>query len=304
MHALNLTFLGTSAGVPTRERNVSALALTYAGRVFLFDCGEGTQQQFLRSPVRSGAIEAIFITHLHGDHLYGLPGLLASLGLNGREAPLTVCGPPGIHAYLAAIPYRGTPYPIHVAEVDGEGEIVRGRGFAVRSALLEHSVTCLGFAFVEDERPGVFDVTRARALGVAEGPMFGRLQRGETIELPDGLVVRSDEVVGPRRRGRRVVYCTDTRPCRPAVELAAGTDVLIHEATSGNDYAQEAVERLHATAAEAASVARDAGARKLILTHFSARYRDVTPLLDEARAIFPETVAASDFEEFPVTAPD
>ncbi|HUP48051.1 MAG TPA: ribonuclease Z [Thermoanaerobaculia bacterium] len=301
MDQIRVVFLGTSGGSPSSERNLASLAVVFDGRVILLDCGEGTQYRLLQGPVSSGRIEAIFITHLHGDHLYGLPGLLATLGLNGRTDPLAVFGPAGIEPYLRGIFETSRlrlRYDLSIREC-GEGEIADLGGLRVVAARLEHSVECLGFALVEDDHPGRFDLERARSLGIPAGPLYGRLQRGEDVEI-DGRPIRSSEVVGPRRRGRRIVYCTDTRPCDGAVGLAREADVLIHEATFGSDMAAEARERFHSTAAEAAEVARRAAAGRLIITHFSPRYRDVTPLVEEARGVFPATEAAADLTEFAV----
>ncbi len=351
MDQIRIVFLGTGAAAPTRDRNVSSLAVVLDGRVLLFDCGEGTQHQLARGPVRSGAIEAIFITHLHGDHLFGLPGLIATLGLNARSEPLTIYGPPGLARYLESIPYPGATYPIEVVEIATNVEIAanenaganretvtplppgeggrapgawpgegresravlvtplppgkpsgaarRAPGYRVCAAALHHSVPCLGYAIVEDDRPGVFDVTRARDLGVPEGPLFGRLQRGHDVVV-DGRTIRSKDIVGRPRQGRRIVFCTDTRPCDAAIDLARGADVFVHEATYANDHAQEAVDRYHSTAAEAAQVAAAAQPRRLVLTHVSARYETDAPLLAEALPIFPNTEVASDLLVVPV----
>jgi ribonuclease Z len=300
---IKVVFLGTSAGLPSRTRNVAAVTVVMDGRVLLFDCGEGTQQQLLRSSVRVSAIDSIFLTHLHGDHCYGMPGLLASMSLNGREAPLTVYGAPGTRDYIEGV-IRTTKltlhYPVSIVDVQA-GEVARGAGYSVVGAELDHSRTCFGFAIVEDDRPGIFDVERARKMGVPDGPLFGRLQRGEDVEVGANLI-RSTEVLGPARRGRRVVYCTDTRPCDAAVELARDADLLIHEATYAQDMAAEARERAHSTAAEAAEVARRAGVRQLVLTHISPRYLDAALLVGEASAIFEATSAAEDFSEYHVTA--
>ncbi len=290
MQDLRITFLGTAAGTPSRDRNVAAVAITLDGTVLLFDCGEGTQHQLLRAPVRSGAIDAIFLTHLHGDHVYGLPGLLASMSMNGRTRPLELIGPEGTLEYLRATLTTTNHNPMF--EIRVSSPPFRGKGFAVIATTVEHSVTCFAYCVIEDDRPGAFDAERARELGIPEGREWGELQRAH-----------DPRVTGPSRRGRRVVYCTDTRPCAAAVELARDADVLIHEATYGEDMRVEAHDRFHATAADAARVAEDAGVSRLILTHFSTRYRDVTALLAEARAIFPNVEAASDFAEFAVTAP-
>ncbi|HWS70916.1 MAG TPA: ribonuclease Z [Thermoanaerobaculia bacterium] len=299
---MRVTFLGTGAGVPTPARNVASLAVVLDGRTLLFDCGEGTQHQLFRSTVKPGSIDAIFITHLHGDHLFGLPGLLASLGMQARTRPLMVYGPRGLHKFLAAVPYLGTPYDVRLTEIAGAGEVLREDGFRVVAAPLEHRIECFGFAVIEDDLPGTFDVDRARALGVPAGPLFGHLQRGESVSIGD-RVVEPHEVLGARRAGRRIVYCTDTIRCAAAMELARDADLLIHEATYDDSMAMEARERGHSTAVEAAEVARDAGAKRLVLTHLSSRYTDAAPLLAEARGVFANAELAEDFATFDVPRP-
>ncbi|HEX6086060.1 MAG TPA: ribonuclease Z [Thermoanaerobaculia bacterium] len=283
MQEMAITFLGTSSGTPSRERNVSSVAVALDGTVILFDCGEGTQHQLLRAPVRSGAIEAIFITHLHGDHVYGLPGLLATLSMNGRTRPLTLIGPAGLREHVECVLRTSHHNPMFPLELEPR----TFDGFRVISAPLEHSIPAVGYCVIEDDRPGTFDPERARALGIPPGPRWGELQRAG-----------DPRVCGPSRPGRRIAYCTDTRPCASAVELARGADVLIHESTYAEELRAEAEERLHSTAMGAARVARDAGVGRLILTHFSTRYQDVAPLLAEAREIFPNTDAAEDFATF------
>ena len=290
MQDLRITFLGTSAGTPSRERNVAGVAVTLDGSVLIFDCGEGTQHQLLRAPVRSGAIDAIFLTHLHGDHVYGLPGLLASMSMNGRARPLDLIGPEGTLEYLQATLRTTNHNPIF--EIRVSSPPYRGEGFTVIAAPLEHSVTCFGYCVIEDDRPGTFDPERARALGIPEGREWGELQRAH-----------DPRVTGPSRRGRRVVYVTDTRPCAAAVELARNADVLIHEATYGDDMHSKRTSAFTRPRRDAARVAADAGVARLILTHFSTRYREVAPLVEEARGVFPNTEAASDFAELVVHAP-
>lgn len=282
---MRITFLGTSAGMPSRERNVASVAVTIDGRTLLFDCGEATQHQLMKSGVRMGSIDAVFITHLHGDHLFGLPGLLASMSLNARSARLDVIGPEGLREYLASLPLFHTSFEVRVIDPSPG---VHG----VVAAPVEHSAPCFAYAIIEDDRPGTFDPDRARALGIPPGPEWGALQRAN-----------DPRVVGPPRRGRRVVYCTDTRPCASAIELARGADVLIHESTYGDDMADEARERWHSTAAEAAAVARDAGVGRLLLTHISPRYTDPAPLLEQARAVFPNTDVAGDLACYDVPRP-
>ena len=285
MQDIRITFLGTSSGTPSRERNVASLAVTLDGRVLLFDCGEGTQHQLLRAPVRTGAIDAVFISHMHGDHVYGLPGLLATLSMNGRTHPLPIVGPEVLADYLRGVlatTSHNPMFPIGIASPPHRGE-----GFTVVAAPLEHSIPSLGYCVIEDDRPGKFDPEKARALGIEPGPAFAELVRA-----------RDERVLGPSRRGRRIAIVTDTRPCAAAIELARGADVLVHEATYGSELAAEADARLHSTAAGAARVAAEAGVGRLILTHFSSRYRDIAPLVAEAREIFPNTDAAADFAVF------
>jgi ribonuclease Z len=284
---VRIVFLGTSSGTPTRERNVSSVAIVLDGTVLLFDCGEGTQHQFLRAPLRSGSIDAIFITHLHGDHVYGLPGLLATLSMNGRVRPLDLVGPDGLREYLESVlatTHHNPIFPIRVSAPP-----YRGEGYTVVAAPLEHSVPSIGFCVIEDDRPGEFSPERAQALGIPEGPQWGELQRAH-----------DPRVTGPSRPGRRIAYVTDTKPCASAVELARGADVLIHESTYAEEMRAEADERLHSTAMGAARVAADAGVGKLILTHFSSRYRDAAVLVEEARGVFANVEAASDFAELKV----
>lgn len=301
---MQLTFLGTSAGVPTRRRNVASLALRLPERaeVWLFDCGEGTQHQLLRSDLRVSQIRRIFITHLHGDHLYGLLGLLASCGLAGDVERIDLYGPPGLGAYLeSGLRYSharlSCPLEVHTAE---PGLILEDGDLVVRAAPLAHRVPTFGYRVREQDRPGALDAARAAALGVPFGPLFGRLKRGERVVLEDGRVVDGSALIGPPEPGRAVAYCTDTAYCRAAVELAAEADLLVHEATFAARDAELARATGHATAGEAARVAREADARRLILTHISARYAPgagVGPeaLLAEARAVFPATDLAEDF---------
>jgi len=289
MQDLRIVFLGTSSGTPSRERNVTSVAIVLDGSVLLFDCGEGTQHQLLRAPVRSGSIDAIFVSHLHGDHVYGIPGLLGTFSMNARERPLRIVGEEGVRGYLDGVlsaTHHHSTFPIEVSLPP-----YRGRDFSVIAAPLEHRVPSLGFCLIEDERPGKFDPEMALALGIQPGPEYAELIRAN-----------DPRVVGPSRKGRRIAICTDTVPCASAIELARGADVLIHEATYAEEMRAEADDRGHSTAAGAARVAAEAGVELLILTHFSVRYRDVSLLLDEARAIFPNSEAAEDLRVFDVNS--
>lgn len=294
--------LGTSSGRPTLRRNVSAGALARDGEWMLFDCGEGTQYQLLRTDLRLSRLRYVFVTHLHGDHVLGLPGLLGTLNLARHEHVVDVFGPPGIARYLREVSratYFRPIFPLRVTEVD-EGTILSAGGIGVEARRLNHRVVAFGYAVTEEPKPGRFRLEDARRLGVPAGPLYGRLQRGEAVTLEDGRRIEPHEVVDPDRPGRRVAYCTDTGPSDNARELARQADLLVHEATYTEDMSDEAVERGHSTAAEAARVARDANARHLLITHYSPRYEDVEPLLAEARAIFPNTTAARDLLEIDV----
>lgn len=299
---LRLVVLGSGASLPTLQRQTAALAVQREGDLYLFDCGEGTQLQWRRAGLRFGKLRAICLSHLHGDHMNGLVGFLQTLSLSDRSAPLTLYGPEALHRYLHGV--RRTVglrlgYPLAVEECV-PGRLERHDGYELVCRALDHGPPCFGFALVEDPRPGRFDVEAARRLGVPEGPMFGRLQRGEEIVTPAGRTVRPDEVLGPPRRGKRVAYCVDTRPCDGAVELARGADLFVCEATFTRELGEEARARSHCTAHEAATMARQAGAKRLLLTHISARYHDPRPLLEEARDVFPETEAAQDLMELTV----
>jgi ribonuclease Z len=293
---LTVTFLGTGAAVPSLERNVSALAIHREGETLLFDCGEGTQRQMMRYGV-SFAFRDIFVTHYHADHVLGITGLLRTLGLMDRSAPVTLWGPRPAQRTLSMFVNLGVErmkFPIEIREVAPGDRIDRGE-YDIVAFPAEHRSESIGYALVERDRLGRFDPERARELGIPEGPLWGRIHRGEAVTLEDGRVVEAAELVGARRPGRTVVYTGDTRPSREIVAAARGADLIVHEATFGEDERERAKETGHSTAAEAAGVAREAGARRLALTHISPRYmRDAPELLAEAKAVFPETVIARD----------
>lgn len=293
---IRLTFLGTGAAVPSVERNVSALMLEREGEAFLFDCGEGTQRQMMRYAV-GFTLADVFITHFHADHTLGIPGLLRTMGLQGRTAPLTLHGPPGARralGELVALGMERPKFPVEIVELT-PGDVVTRDEFDIVAAPADHKGKCLGYALVEHDRLGRFDPDTARALGVPEGPLWGKIHRGEAVTLPDGRRVESAELVGPPRAGRRVALSGDTAPCAAITELARDADLLVHEATFGEDERDRAAETRHATARQAAEVAREAGARRLVLTHVSPRYsREAPELLAEARAVFGETAVARD----------
>ena len=295
---LSVFFAGTAGSVPSARRGLPALLVRAGGDRLLFDCGEGTQQQLLRS-VGLPELDAIFITHFHLDHWLGLLGMVKTFDLRTREPPLDLYGPQGLRALIEGMrPIIGrTGYPLNVHELEPHEEVDFG-GYAVAAFPVDHRVPAFGYAFVEHDRPGRLDAAAARALGVREGPDFGRLQRGEEV-----AGVRPEQVVGPPRPGRRVVISGDTRPVQTTEVYAHDADVLVHEATFLEDELARARETAHSTAAQAAAIARDAGVRLLALTHLSTRYfpRDVR---DEARAVFPATVVPRDFDAIEVPFPE
>jgi len=299
---LKLLFLGTSAARPTVERSVSALAVVREGETLLFECGEGTQRQMMRYGVGFGLSE-VFFTHFHADHFLGVIGLVRTLGLQGRTDPMRFYGPKGAKRLLTSALNLGVervPFEVEVVELEADAALHRGE-YDILTYAVDHGGNALGYVLVEKDRLGKFDPALAKEAGVPEGPLWGRLQRGEAVALPDGRTVPPDAIVGPPRPGRKVVYSGDTRPCKATIEAAIGADVLVHEATFSLEEADRAKETDHSTAHEAAEVARMARARRLVLTHVSARYsRDPGPLLEEAQAVFAETVVARDGMEIEV----
>ncbi|PWI57911.1 ribonuclease Z [Sulfoacidibacillus thermotolerans] len=308
---MQLIFLGTGAGAPTTKRNVSSTALTFdqGSEVWLFDCGEGTQQQIARSKVSLAAITHIFITHLHGDHLLGLPGLLGSRSLQARAlTPLTLIGPQGLKEFVQCVlntTQTALGYSVVIKEVSESGSILETPLATVTVRELEHGVKSFGYEILERPKPGKFRKSFAQLAGIPEGPLYGQLKRGEDIHLPDGRIFLSRNFVDPPVRGRKIAILGDTIPCAGAFLLANEADVLVHEATFAQDQHDLARKSMHSTAAQAAQLAKEAHARTLILTHVSARYEngnqgEVHPLLEEARAIFSPTYLAEDFFVFTV----
>ena len=293
---LDVVFLGTSASAPSAQRSPSALLVRRGGERLLFDCGEGTQRQLQRSSIGLVDLPEVFLTHLHADHFLGLPGMLKTFALRGRELPLVVYGPPGLRelfTMLRSVIGR-VPYPFELVELRGGDVLERGE-YRVLVFPVAHGVLSLGYALAEADRPGRFDVATADALGVPPGPERGALQRGEAVTLADSRIVIPSDVLGPARAGRTVLYTGDTAPSDVVRVLAEGADLLVHEATFGADEAARAAETMHSTAAQAAEVARDAGVRMLALTHVSPRYFG-PDLAGEAREIFSNTVVPRDFD--------
>jgi ribonuclease Z len=302
--------LGTSSGKPTVRRNVSALAVAREGEWLLFDCGEGTQTQIIRAGLNPSRLAAILITHLHGDHFNGLAGLLSTMGMDKRERELFLIGPVGIREYLdtlARLKILFVNYPLQVREIEKDElpqstltVIYETAEYVVSTCPLDHRIFALGYRVDEKPKPGRFNLERAQELGVPVGPLFRRLQLGQEVQLENGRIVQPAEVLGAERPGKSVTYCLDTRPCEASKALARDVDLLIHEATYTDELIAEAHNYGHSTAAQAANIAREANAKALLLTHFSTRYADVSPLFNEARAIFPETQMAQDLSEIEV----
>jgi ribonuclease Z len=301
--SLAVRLLGTSASRPTVERNVASVAIVREGETLLVDCGEGTQRQMMRYGVSFGLAD-IFFTHFHADHVIGVIGLLRTMSLQGRTDPLRIWGPRGAQRTLKRAEDFGMDrltFPIQVEELDA-GKVIGRKDYSIVTFPVDHRGSrSLGYALVEEERKGRFNPELARSMGIPEGPLWGEIHRGRTVTLDDGRVIEPSVLVGAKRPGRRVVVTGDTRPCAGTIDAARGADLLVHEATFGHEEHERAVETGHSTAREAAAVARDAGVRSLVLTHFSARYsRDASDLAREAREVFENTVVGRDGLEIEV----
>jgi ribonuclease Z len=295
---LRVIFLGTAGSVPTLKRSLPAILVQSKGEHLMFDCGEGVQRQMIIAKTGVGRKMKIFISHMHGDHLMGLPGLLQTMSLLERERKLDIYGPPRIKRFLEAIMETvqfAITFPVEIHEMKKNGVICEEKEYLIEAVKSNHVVTSFAFAFVEKPRPGRFHPERAKALGVPEGPSWSKLQHGQEIKLPDGRIISPEEVVGPVRPGRKIVYTGDTRPFRGLAKFAAGTDLLIHDATFADDLAEKAQEDGHSTPSQAADDARKAEAKQLVLTHISARYDDTSLLLEQAKRIFKNTKVAEDF---------
>ncbi|QCJ46946.1 ribonuclease Z [Haloprofundus sp. MHR1] len=306
--SMRVTFLGTSGAVPTTQRAPSAVLLNREGERLLFDCGEGTQRQMMRFGTGFG-VSHLFVTHLHGDHILGIPGLIQSWDFNGREEALAIHAPRGSREHVENLVHAGgyrPSYPVRVHEVSAGATALEAEEYEVRTFETNHRTRSQGYALVEDDRPGRFDRERAESLGVPVGPKFGRLHEGESVELDDGRVVDPEEVVGEPRPGRTFVYTGDTRPVQATVDIAENADLLIHDATFASDNAGRARQTAHSTAREAADVAQRAGAKRLALTHISSRYAgDASQLAEEAAEAFDgESFVAEDGQRVEIPYPD
>ncbi|MGD9565068.1 MAG: ribonuclease Z [Methanothrix sp.] len=303
---LTVTFLGTAGSLPTPERSPSAVLINREGELILFDCGEGTQRQMMRAKTGMMRLDYIFITHHHADHILGIPGLLETMAFQGRKEPITIAGPvrtAEVVGLFDRLCYYSRKFPVRALELEA-GDAVRMDGCEVEAIRTAHSVPSLGYCLREDPRPGRFNRERAMELGVPSGPLFGRLQRGDAV-AGEERVVRPEDVMGPSRPGRKVVYTGDSRPTPEIEEASRGADLLIHDGSLGDEMGAWAVETMHSTAGEAAELAERAAVRKLVLTHISSRYSDdVGPLLADARRHFPEVLVAEDLMKIEVKLRD
>ena len=305
---MELQFLGTGAGVPAKMRNVSSIALKLLderNEIWLFDCGEATQQQILNTTIRPGKIKKIFITHLHGDHIFGLPGLLTSRSFQGGEDELIVYGPKGIKRFIdtsISVSYSKLGYPLKVVEFEEDGVLFSDQQFRVEAMKLEHGIPSYGFRITESDQIGELKAEELRAIGVPFGPVFGRLKRGEVVTLEDGRVIDGKDYVSEDIKGRVIVICGDTRFTPKSITLAQNANVLVHEATYEADKEKTARQHFHSTSKQAATIALEANVQQLYLTHISARYlgHQVSQLEQEARKVFPQTKVVKDFDTFTI----
>ncbi|MEM1677066.1 MAG: ribonuclease Z, partial [Nitrososphaerota archaeon] len=295
--------LGTGGGIPSVTRGLPSIALNFLGELILFDCGESTQRQMMKAGVGFKRKFKIFLTHLHGDHVLGLPGLLYTLSMLDRRDPILIIGPPGTREYVKmfeATRYGRVSFQIYVREVSGEGVVDEGRNYVVEALRVDHTVESYAYRFREKERVGKMNVEYLESIGLPRGPLWGKLQRGESVEWM-GKVIRPEDAVGPPRPGRIIVYTGDTAPNDRIAEFAKDADVLIHDSTFDSSYEKEALEQGHSTARQAALIARKAGVKRLYLFHLSPRFeKNPRKLLEEALEIFPESYLAEDLLSYEV----
>ncbi|WP_047769093.1 ribonuclease Z [Limosilactobacillus panis] len=301
---MQLEFLGTGAGSPSKQRNVSSVALRLLeerNAIWLFDCGEATQHQILSTTIRPRKIEKIFITHLHGDHIFGLPGLLSSRSFQGGHEPLTVYGPVGIKRFVVTalqVSESRLSYPLHFVEIDHEGEVFNDGSFKVIAKKLDHKVACYGYRVVEKDHPGELQVAKLREMNIPSGPIYGQLKAGKTVTLDDGRILDGHDFICNPQKGRIVAILGDTRKTANAVTLAQDADVLVHESTFAKGEDKMAKNYYHSTSLQAAEIAKKAGAKRLLLNHISARYtgKAAYQLAYQVRDVFPNTRVVNDFD--------
>ncbi|MCC4767739.1 ribonuclease Z [Methanosarcina sp. DH1] len=299
---LRITFLGTGGSLPTRNRNPSAVMVNREGELILFDCGEGTQQQMMRAKTGMMNLSSIFVSHFHADHFLGIPGLIQTMSFMGRKDPLLIYGPEGTREFtelFKALGYFNLKYEVQGIQLK-PGDVVEREQYVIRALKTEHSISSLGYALIENPRPGRFNREKAIELGIPPGPLFAKLQKGNKVEV-NGKTVKPEDVMGNLRPGRTVVYSGDTRPCKPVLEASLNADVLIHDGSFADEMADWAEESKHSTAGEVAALAKEAKVRSLVLTHISSRYTDdVEPLLTDSKKVFENVIIAEDLMEIEV----
>jgi ribonuclease Z len=296
--SLEIIFLGTAASVPTVDRALPSVAVKRKNEILMFDCGEGVQRQMIKARVGFHRKMKVFVSHMHGDHVLGLPGLLQTMSLFDRNQKLEIYGPIGVKAFIEAIQRTVQfvlTFPVEIHEIEEEGIVSDEKEYQVQVARTDHLIPSLAYALVEKPRPGRFSPEKARAFGVPEGPLWSKLQQGKEAKTSTGKIIRPEQVVGAPRPGRKIAYSGDTRPTESLVKLSEKADLLIHEATLSDELLEKAQGDGHSTPSQAAEIARKAGVKKLILTHVSARYKGTQQLLEQAQKIFPNVEVAEDF---------
>lgn len=296
--SLRVIFLGTAGSIPTQQRGLPAIAILRKNELILFDCGEGVQRQMIQAGVGFHRRTKVFVTHMHGDHMLGLPGLLQTMSLLDREKKLQVYGPSGIRAFIEAINQTvqfTLSFPIEMSEIRNAGVVCEEKEYKVHATWTNHIVPSLAYSIIEKARPGRFYPEKAKSLRIPEGPLWSKLQHGSEIKLSDGKVIKPREVLGPARPGRKIVYTGDTRPPKNFAKFAEKADLLIHEATFDDELLERAHEDGHSTPSQSAETAKKAKVKWLVLTHISARYKDTSLLLEQAKKIFSQVDVAKDF---------
>jgi len=296
--SLRVVFLGTAGSVPTPKRSLPAILIQRKAEQLMFDCGEGVQRQMIKAKTGFHKKMKVFISHMHGDHVLGLPGLMQTMALLDRERKLDVYGPSGIRRFIEAIKETVQfvlTFPVEIHEIEEGGIVCEEQEYTVQAVWANHVIPSLAYALVEKPRPGKFYPEKAKALGVPEGPLWSKLQKAQRVKLSDGQVIKPEQVVGPPRPGRKIVYTGDTRPFKEFVKFSAVADLVIHDATLDDELAERADEDGHSTPNQAARNAKKAKVKQLILTHISARYDETGILLEQAQKIFKNTQVAEDF---------
>jgi len=301
--SVQVIFLGTAASIPTVARALPSVVVKRKNEILMFDCGEGVQRQMIQARVGFHKKMKVFVSHMHGDHVLGLPGLLQTMSLLDRTQKLEVYGPVGIKAFIDGIERTVQfvlTFPIEIHEIEDKGVVCEEREYYVQAVQTDHVIPCLAYALVEKPRPGRFNPEKASALGIPEGPLWSKLQHGENVRTAKGVLIRPEQVVGTPRPGIKIVYSGDTKPTKSLIRLAENADLLIHEATLDDGLLDRAQEDGHSTPSQAAETAKNAKAKRLILTHLSSRYKSAQPLLEQAKKIFPNADVAEDFMKIEV----